>query len=156
MVEPLLSDSDYLLALVDPTFKSAYEVRRHHKRMRAIAARLSEPAAPVDALKYIALRAKGVLDADDNLDAWDTPPYDIATRHVEALNERDPSSVWRLAQLYVLADEAAAPVDARDALKAIQNLAQCGGDSVSLLITIDEMCRAALARQAAAPAEGEK
>ena len=52
--------------------------------------------------------------------------------------------------------ESAYLVDARDALKAIQNLAQCGGDSESLLITIDKMCRAALSRQPAPPAEAQQ
>ncbi len=51
---------------------------------------------------FVPLRAHGVLDADDNLDCWDTPPFELARRHVEALNAKDPAAMWRVAQLYVL------------------------------------------------------
>ena len=51
---------------------------------------------------FVPLRAHGVLDADDNLDCWDTPPFDLARSHVEALNAKDPAAMWRVAQLYVL------------------------------------------------------
>ena len=46
------------------------------------------------------LRAKGVVDADDNLDCWDTNPYEICTRHVAALNEKDPAAMWRVVDLF--------------------------------------------------------
>lgn len=60
---------------------------------------------PPAELKYVALRAKGVLDADDNLDCWDTPPFDLAELQVKRLNEKDSAACWRVAQLYVLAAE---------------------------------------------------
>lgn len=46
------------------------------------------------------LRAKGVVDADDNLDCWDTNPYEICTRHVAALNDKDPAAMWRVVDLF--------------------------------------------------------
>lgn len=49
---------------------------------------------------FTPLRAKGVVDADDNLDCWDTNPYEICTRHVAALNEKDPAAMWRVVQLF--------------------------------------------------------
>jgi hypothetical protein len=55
---------------------------------------------------FVPLRAHGVLDADDNLDCWDTPPFELARRHVEALNAKDPAAMWRVAQLYVLGPNA--------------------------------------------------
>mgnify|MGYP000190332821 CR=1 FL=1 len=50
--------------------------------------------------KFTPLRAKGVVDADDNLDCWDTNPYEICTRHVAALNEKDPAAMWRVVDLF--------------------------------------------------------
>lgn len=52
--------------------------------------------------KFTPLRAKGVVDADDNLDCWDTNPYEICTRHVAALNEKDPAAMWRVVDLYAV------------------------------------------------------
>ena len=49
---------------------------------------------------FTPLRAKGVVDADDNLDCWDTDPYEICMRHVAALNEKDPAAMWRVVQLF--------------------------------------------------------
>ena len=49
---------------------------------------------------FTPLRAKGVVDADDNLDCWDTEPFEICTRHVAALNEKDPAAMWRVVQLF--------------------------------------------------------
>ena len=58
-------------------------------------------AAAIDVLqtKITRLRAKGVVDADDNLDCWDTAPYEICRRHVAALAESDPLSMWRVVNL---------------------------------------------------------
>ena len=53
---------------------------------------------------FTPLRAKGVVDADDNLDCWDTAPFDICTRHVAALNDTDPTSMWRVVSLYACDD----------------------------------------------------
>ena len=50
--------------------------------------------------KFTPLRAKGVVDADDNLDCWDTNPYEICTRHVAALNKKDPAAMWRVVDLF--------------------------------------------------------
>ena len=50
--------------------------------------------------RFTPLRAKGVVDADDNLDCWDTNPYEICTRHVAALNEKDPAAMWRVVDLF--------------------------------------------------------
>mgnify|MGYP000891964932 FL=1 len=50
--------------------------------------------------KFTPLRAKGVVDADDNLDCWDTNPYEICTLHVAALNEKDPAAMWRVVDLF--------------------------------------------------------
>lgn len=49
---------------------------------------------------FTPLRAKGVVDADDNLDCWDTNPYEICTLHVAALNEKDPAAMWRVVDLF--------------------------------------------------------
>jgi hypothetical protein len=62
--------------------------------VQALELALSEALVP--------LRARGVLDADDNLDCWDTPPFELCHQHVAALNEKDPAAMWRVAQLYVL------------------------------------------------------
>lgn len=48
------------------------------------------------------LRAKGVVDADDNLDCWDTAPFEICHRHVAALNAKDPAAMWRVVDLYAV------------------------------------------------------
>ena len=50
--------------------------------------------------RFTPLRAKGVVDADDNLDCWDTNPYEICTRHVATLNEKDPAAMWRVVDLF--------------------------------------------------------
>jgi len=54
--------------------------------------------------RFTPLRAKGVVDADDNLDCWDTNPYEICTRHVAALNEKDPNAMWRVVDLFARDD----------------------------------------------------
>jgi len=62
---------------------------------------LAEIAALREQLaRFTPLRAKGVVDADDNLDCWDTNPYEICTRHVAALNEKDPAAMWRVVDLF--------------------------------------------------------
>lgn len=40
-----MTDSEYLLAMIDETFANVPEIRRHHERIRSIAAKLA--AAPV-------------------------------------------------------------------------------------------------------------
>lgn len=65
------------------------------------------PQAPTEPTAYRPLRAMGVIDADDNLDCWDTAPFDLANRHVTRLNEKDPRAGWRVMQLYV--SESTAP-----------------------------------------------
>jgi len=55
-----LTDAEYVLALIDTTFESVPEVKAHHERMRAIAARLAslstgdagEPVAPIPKLQH--------------------------------------------------------------------------------------------------------
>lgn len=49
---------------------------------------------------FTPLRAKGVVDADDNLDCWDTEPFEICRDHVAALNEKDPAAMWRVVDLF--------------------------------------------------------
>jgi hypothetical protein len=62
---------------------------------------LAEIAALREQLaRFKPLRAKGVVDADDNLDCWDTEPFEICTRHVAALNEKDPAAMWRVVDLF--------------------------------------------------------
>lgn len=63
--------------------------------LRAELAALREQLA-----RFTPLRAKGVVDADDNLDCWDTNPYEICTRHVAALNAKDPAAMWRVVDLF--------------------------------------------------------
>ena len=46
------------------------------------------------------LRARGVVDADDNLDCWDTEPFELCQRQVAALNEKDPAAQWRVVELW--------------------------------------------------------
>jgi len=77
----------------------------------ALDARRLDDSAP----QFIPLRAKGVLDGDNNLDCWDTPPYDLAAQHVNELQAKDPAAAWRLDQLYVLAHGTAAPESSPDA-----------------------------------------
>jgi hypothetical protein len=52
MTEPVapapMTDAEYLLALIDTTFETVSEVRRHHERMRAIATRLTATQAPAE------------------------------------------------------------------------------------------------------------
>ena len=50
--------------------------------------------------RFTPLRAKGVVDADDNLDCWDIAPFDICHDHVEALNSKDPAAMWRVVDLF--------------------------------------------------------
>lgn len=62
---------------------------------------LAEIAALRDQLAgFTALRARGVVDADDNLDCWDTAPFEICHDHVAALNKKDPAAMWRVVELY--------------------------------------------------------
>ena len=49
---------------------------------------------------FTPLRARGVVDADDNLDCWDTDPFEICHDHVAALNEKDPAAMWRVVELF--------------------------------------------------------
>ena len=51
-IRAALTDADYLLALIDTTFEQVPEVRRHHERMRAIAAVENgrHQAPPIDPL----------------------------------------------------------------------------------------------------------
>jgi hypothetical protein len=62
--------------------------------------RLQVEALGAELARFTPLRAKGVVDADDNLDCWDTNPYEICTRHVAALNEKDPAAMWRVVDLF--------------------------------------------------------
>lgn len=50
--------------------------------------------------KFTPLRAKGAVDADDNLDCWDTAPFEMCHDHVAALNEKDPAAMWRVVDLF--------------------------------------------------------
>ena len=69
--------------------------------IKALAALIAERDQLRDELaKFTALRAKGVVDADDNLDCWDTDPFDLCHKHVAALNGKDPSAMWRVVDLY--------------------------------------------------------
>jgi hypothetical protein len=54
----------------------------------------------VGRVRLLKLRAKGVVDADNNLDCWDTEPFDICHRHVAALNAKDSAAMWRVVDLY--------------------------------------------------------
>ena len=62
--------------------------------------RLQVEALGAELARFTPLRAKGVVDADDNLDCWDTDPYEICTLHVAALNEKDPAAMWRVVELH--------------------------------------------------------
>lgn len=44
--KPAMTDSEYLLAMTDTTFKDVPEVKLHYERMRAIAARLAASTSP--------------------------------------------------------------------------------------------------------------
>ena len=62
---------------------------------------LAEIAALREQLaRFTPLRAKGVVDADDNLDCWDTDPFELCHDHVAALNEKDPAAMWRVVELF--------------------------------------------------------
>ncbi len=62
---------------------------------------LAEIAALREQLaSFTPLRARGVVDADDNLDCWDTDPFEICHDHVAALNEKDPGAMWRVVELF--------------------------------------------------------
>lgn len=50
--------------------------------------------------EFTPLRARGVVDADNNLDCWDTEPFEICHDHVAALNEKDPAAMWRVIELF--------------------------------------------------------
>jgi hypothetical protein len=78
-----------------------HQLVRRFDALAAIAAVQAQLlAAQADAARFVPLRAKGVIDADNNLDCWDTPPFDICHAHVEALNEKDPASMWQVVDLY--------------------------------------------------------
>jgi hypothetical protein len=51
---------------------------------------------------FTPLRARGVVDADNNLDCWDIEPFAICKRHVESLNQRDPAAMWRVVELWAV------------------------------------------------------
>ena len=68
---------------------------------KALAALIAErDSLRAELATFTPLRAKGVVDADDNLDCWDTNPYEICTRHVATLNEKDPAAMWRVVDLF--------------------------------------------------------
>mgnify|MGYP000308327198 CR=1 FL=1 len=50
--------------------------------------------------EFTPLPARGVVDADDNLDCWDTAPFELCAQHVAALNEKDPAAMWRVVELF--------------------------------------------------------
>lgn len=52
--------------------------------------------------RFEPLRARGVVDADNNLDCWDTAPFELCAQHVDALNEKDPAAMWRVVELYAV------------------------------------------------------
>ena len=69
--------------------------------IKALAALVAErDSLRVELAKFTPLRAKGVVDADDNLDCWDTAPFEICRDHVTALNEKDPAAMWRVVDLF--------------------------------------------------------
>ena len=57
-------------------------------------------SAYADIRRFTPLRAKGVVDADDNLDCWDAPPFTMVRAHAARLNEKDPSAMWRVVDLF--------------------------------------------------------
>ena len=42
-IDHLLTDSEYILALIDETFSNVPQIKQHHVRMRGIAERLAHP-----------------------------------------------------------------------------------------------------------------
>lgn len=50
--------------------------------------------------RFTPLRARGVVDADDNLDCWDVEPFELCHDHVATLNEKDPAAMWRVVDLF--------------------------------------------------------
>ncbi len=84
-----------LAELADSEGSRAVQYLRRARKVEAEVALLRAELA-----KFTPLRAKGVVDADDNLDCWDTNPYELCTRHVAALNEKDPAAMWRVVDLF--------------------------------------------------------
>lgn len=50
--------------------------------------------------RFTPLRAKGVVDADNNLDCWDREPFELCHNHVAALNNKSPTAMWRVVDLF--------------------------------------------------------
>lgn len=59
-------------------------------------------AQAAEIASFTPLRARGVVDADNNLDCWDIEPFAICNRHVESLNQRDPAAMWRVVELWAV------------------------------------------------------
>ena len=59
-------------------------------------------AQAAEIASFTPLRARGVVDADNNLDCWDIEPFAICKRHVESLNQRDPAAMWRVVELWAV------------------------------------------------------
>ena len=69
-----------------------------------LAMAVAEEAESEALAQFTALRAKGVVDADDNMDCWDTAPFELCYDHVAALNEKDPAALWRVVDLFARDD----------------------------------------------------
>ena len=99
-----LSDADYLLALIDTTFETVPEVKRHHERMRAIARRLTaeQPVA------YTARKHLPLLGGDRWLAARSSPDAEFDTAlyaRAPVTAEQGGAAEQMLGLLAVQADE---------------------------------------------------
>ncbi len=106
-IELLISERDGLMQTLRDEMDENLRLRelggaRPDENITAMTERIVAENAQLRAqlATFTPLRAKGVVDADDNLDCWDTNPYEICTRHVAALNEKDPAAMWRVVQLF--------------------------------------------------------
>ena len=97
MTLPPLPDTDWSF---DATLQYTDAQMRDYARA-CMCPLLAEIAALREQLAtFTPLRARGVVDADDNLDCWDTDPFEICHDHVAALNEKDPAAMWRVVELF--------------------------------------------------------
>lgn len=108
-IQRIWRERDELRAERDALLRTADADRQHIERLNdndwQQALKIETLTAERDALRaeldtFRPLRAKGVVDADSNLDCWDTEPFEICHDHVAALNAKDPAAMWRVVDLY--------------------------------------------------------
>lgn len=81
-----MTDSEYILSLIDETFAEVPQIKAHHERMRLISARLEHPSNSMDARATMAMHLMQALLTSDEIQGWGAVEYSrIAAAYADAL-----------------------------------------------------------------------